>query len=86
MEVANATLGVVSGRITVLEHFAGVLEKAHKQLDTVQNSIKDAGVRTRAIERQLRKVEELPADEARLLLGDDGVEAGADAGESPDAD
>ncbi|MBX3712335.1 MAG: DNA recombination protein RmuC [Lysobacter sp.] len=50
--------------------FAGVLEKAHKQLDTVQSSIRDAGVRTRAIERQLRKVEELPADEARRLLGD----------------
>lgn len=67
--------------------FAGVLEKAHKQLDTVQNSIKDAGVRTRAIERQLRKVEELPADEARLLLGDDGMDAGtSDAGPSLDAD
>jgi DNA recombination protein RmuC len=50
--------------------FAGVLEKAHKQLDTVQTSIRDAGVRTRAIERQLRKVEELPSDEARRLLGD----------------
>jgi DNA recombination protein RmuC len=66
--------------------FAGVLERAHKQLDTVQNSIKDAGVRTRAIERQLRKVEELPADEARLLLGDASVEAGPDTDASPDAD
>src|SRR3546814_6820779 len=37
--------------------FAGVLEKAHGQLDTVQNSIKAAGVRTRAIERQLKGVE-----------------------------
>lgn len=37
-----------------------------------------AGVRTRAIERQLRKVEELPADDARRLLGEDAVDAGKD--------
>ena len=50
--------------------FATVLEKAHGQLDTVQNSIKQAGVRTRAIERQLRGVETLPGEEARKLLGE----------------
>ncbi len=43
-------------------------------------------MRTGAIERQLRKVEELPTDEARRLLGDAGVETGTDAGGSPDAD
>ncbi|MGY1459800.1 DNA recombination protein RmuC [Luteimonas sp. A534] len=50
--------------------FAGVLEKATTQLDTVQNSIKQAGVRTRAIERQLRGVESLPGSEAQALLAD----------------
>lgn len=50
--------------------FAGVLEKAHGQLDTVQNSLKQAGVRTRAIEKQLKGVETLPATEAQRLLGD----------------
>ncbi|WP_411833439.1 DNA recombination protein RmuC [Pseudoxanthomonas mexicana] len=50
--------------------FATVLEKAHGQLDTVQNSLKAAGVRTRAIERQLRGVEALPGEEAQRLLGD----------------
>ena len=54
--------------------FAGVLEKAHGQLDTVQNSIKAAGVRTRAIERQLKGVETLPGAEAQKLLGDDDGE------------
>jgi DNA recombination protein RmuC len=49
--------------------FAGVLEKAHSQLDTVQNSIKAAGVRTRAIERQLRGVEALPGADAQGALG-----------------
>ena len=52
--------------------FATVLERAHGQLDTVQNSIKQAGVRTRAIERQLKGVESLPGEEARELLGDAG--------------
>ena len=47
--------------------FAGVLEKAHSQLDTVQNSIKQAGVRTRAIERQLKGVEALPGSEPQAL-------------------
>ncbi|RZA29069.1 MAG: DNA recombination protein RmuC [Proteobacteria bacterium] len=52
--------------------FATVLEKAHSQLDTVQNSIKAAGVRTRAIERQLKGVESLSSEKTRELL--DGEE------------
>jgi len=54
--------------------FAGVLEKATTQLDTVQKSIRDAGVRTRAIERQLKGVESLPGSEAHQLLGADAPE------------
>jgi DNA recombination protein RmuC len=50
--------------------FATVLEKAHGQLDTVQNSIKQAGVRTRAIERQLKGVETLPGTGAVPLIGE----------------
>ena len=49
--------------------FATVLEKATSQLDTVQNSIKAAGVRTRQIERKLKGVESLPGGEAQQLLG-----------------
>lgn len=51
--------------------FATVLEKATTQLDTVQNSIKQAGVRTRAIERQLKGVESLPGSEALQVQGDE---------------
>ncbi len=51
--------------------FATVLERAASQLDTVQNSIKQTGVRTRAIERKLRAVESLPGEDAQALLGDD---------------
>lgn len=60
--------------------FAGVLEKTRTQLDTVRNSIDAAGVRTRAIERQLKGVETLPADEARRLLGNDDFVEGGDEG------
>ena len=55
--------------------FATVLEKATSQLDTVQNSIKQAGVRTRAIEKQLKGVESLPGSDAQKLLEGDGEEA-----------
>ena len=57
--------------------FATVLERTQGQLDTVRNSISAAGVRTRAIERQLKGVESLPVDESRRLLGaelEDGAE------------
>ena len=61
------TLGAVKDEFG---KFAVVLEKAHSQLDTVQNSIKQAGVRTRAIERKLRGVETLPGAEP-LQLSDE---------------
>ena len=53
--------------------FAAVLEKATSQLDTVQNSIKQAGVRTRAIEKQLKGVEVLSDGESPRLA--DGATA-----------
>jgi len=56
--------------------FAAVLEKAGSQLGTVQNSLQQAGVRTRAIERQLRGVEALPVDAAQALLEDSPEDLG----------
>jgi DNA recombination protein RmuC len=49
--------------------FATVLEKADSQLGAVQNSLKQAGVRTRQIERKLKGVESLPGTGAQDLLG-----------------
>jgi DNA recombination protein RmuC len=54
--------------------FAGILEKTRDQLDTVRNSIDKAGVRTRAIEKQLKGVETLPGIETQKLLDDEGAE------------
>jgi DNA recombination protein RmuC len=57
--------------------FAGILEKTRDQLDTVRNSIDKAGVRTRAIEKQLKGVETLPGIEAQKMLDDDGADVDA---------
>jgi DNA recombination protein RmuC len=52
--------------------FGAVLSKTKKKLDEASNTIDAAATRTRAIERKLRTVQELPAAEAARLL-DDGA-------------
>jgi DNA recombination protein RmuC len=54
---------------TEFSKFGIVLEKTKKKLMEATNTIDQAGVRTRAIERQLRKVQELPQEEAISLIG-----------------
>ena len=50
--------------------FGDVLDRVKKQLDTASRSIDQTGTRSRAIERRLRSVEELPSgDDATALLG-----------------
>ncbi|MGH8115029.1 MAG: DNA recombination protein RmuC, partial [Rhodanobacteraceae bacterium] len=49
--------------------FGAVLERTRKQLDAARNSIDSAGVRTRAIERHLRGVESLSAEDTQSLMG-----------------
>lgn len=48
--------------------FGDVLDKVKKQLNTAARTIDDSGVRTRAIERKLRLVEQLPEFEAAAVL------------------
>lgn len=50
--------------------FGGVLDKVKKKLDEASRQIDETGVRSRAIERQLRDVESLPAPESQSLLED----------------
>jgi len=50
--------------------FADVLARTKAQLQTVANSIDQAEVRTRQIERRLKDVEALPGAEATPLLGE----------------
>jgi len=48
--------------------FGDVLEKVKRQLDTAGRTIDETGRRTRAMEKKLRNVEELPADTATAML------------------
>ncbi len=73
-------LGAVKGEFG---KFAGILEKAEKQINTVGKSLGDASRKTRTIERKLRGVESLSADATQALLGDLG---GEDEGEESPAD
>ncbi|MEN8142604.1 MAG: DNA recombination protein RmuC [Thermodesulfobacteriota bacterium] len=59
--------------------FGGILDKVKKQLDTAANTIDQTGVRTRAMERKLKEVEQLPTGESEKLLGlDDDRPPGVD--------
>ena len=56
--------------------FGDVLSKVKRQLNTASNTIEQTGMRTRAMERKLRSVEELPTEETAeiLELPDSGLE------------
>jgi len=54
--------------------FGLVLEKTQKKLQEASNTIEDAGRRSRSIERKLRSVQELPANQALALLAEEGEE------------
>ncbi|WP_028008423.1 DNA recombination protein RmuC [Solimonas flava] len=53
---------------TEFAKFGDVLDKVQKKLDEASKQIEQTGVRSRAITRQLREVEALPAGESESLL------------------
>jgi DNA recombination protein RmuC len=55
---------------TEFGQFGGILEKTQKKLQEASNVIEQAGVRSRAIERKLKTVQELPEEEAIKLISD----------------
>ncbi|MGC8507768.1 MAG: DNA recombination protein RmuC, partial [Thiomonas sp.] len=65
-------LGAVKTEFT---KFGDVLAKTRKKLDEASNTIGQAETRTRAMTRQLKQVEALPADQTQTLLGLTEVEA-----------
>jgi len=76
-------LGAVKGEF---RKFGDILDKVKKKLNEAHNTIEETGVRTRAIERKLRQVEELPSGRGEGILdlapGDeDEGNAGAESGE-----
>lgn len=55
---------------TEFGNFGSILEKTRKKLEEATNVIEKAGVRSRAIERKLRTVQELPSERTIELLGE----------------
>ena len=55
---------------TEFSNFGVVLEKTKKKLEEATNVIDKAGIRSRAIERKLRTVQELPKQQTIELLGE----------------
>jgi DNA recombination protein RmuC len=53
---------------TEFAKFGEVLERTKRKLDSASRDIEQVGVRSRAMQRELRKVEALPDDRARALL------------------
>ena len=61
------------------ENFGGLMQKAQKNIQTGLDQLDDVmGKRTKAIERRLRSVESLGAEEARLLLPEIGEDEAED--------
>jgi DNA recombination protein RmuC len=61
---------------TEFEKFGGLLEKAQKNIQTGLGQLDDVvGTRTRAIQRQLRNVQSLPAAESKNILPDMTLDA-----------
>jgi DNA recombination protein RmuC len=59
-------LGAVRNEFT---KYNEVVDKLSRQLSTAAKSVENLGVRTRAMNRKLREVEQLPDDTAQILLG-----------------
>jgi DNA recombination protein RmuC len=69
---------VLSAVKTEFSKFGDVLDKVNKQLHAASNTIEQSGVRTRAMERKLRDVEQMPEAESVALLGLDDLGVGDD--------
>jgi DNA recombination protein RmuC len=57
---------------TEFGRFGEILDRTRKKLEEASNTIDSAATRSRAIERKLRTVQELPAGETARLLGSPG--------------
>lgn len=85
IEQRSAEVRILLGAVkTEFGKFGDAIEKVHKKILDAGETIDKARTRSRAIERKLRSVEELPAADADRLLG--GAEAAAgDGGADPAA-
>lgn len=73
---ASEVWNVLAAVKTEFGKFGDVLDKVKKQLKTASNTIEETGVRTRAMERKLREVEQLPSDESANVFDLPEIENG----------
>lgn len=66
---ASEVWQVLAAVKTEFGKFGEVLDRVKRQLETAGRTIDDTGVRTRAMEKKLKAVEQLPGDQASSLLG-----------------
>jgi DNA recombination protein RmuC len=62
---------ILSAVKTEFSAFGDVLTKVKTQLDRASGTIDKAGVRTRAMQKKLKDVEELPTEDSTRILGFD---------------
>jgi len=79
---ASEVWKVLAAVKTEFGKFGGVLDKVKKQLNSASRTIERTGVRTRAMERRLREVEQLPGEEAEKVLELTGPEPEEDLEET----
>lgn len=69
IEKRTSEVWTVLGAVkTEFGKFGEVLERVKKQINTVSNTLDESTKRSRSMERKLRTVEQLPADQARTVL------------------
>ena len=74
---SNEVWNLLGGVKTEFGKFGEVVERVKNRIHAAAGEIDKVGVRTRAIERQLREVQELPATQSVLLLEDDTLDNAA---------
>lgn len=83
---ASEVWNVLGAVKTEFGKFGDVLDRVKKQITTVSNTLDESSRRTRAMERKLRSVEQLPAGDAKSILALGEGEASLDENESVEGD
>lgn len=79
IEKRSSEVWVLLGAVkTEFGKFGDLLDKTHKKLQEAGNTIEDAARKSRAIERKLKDVQELPAESSLAMIGEPDGEKDTD--------
>ncbi len=76
---ASEVWNVLGAVKTEFGKFGDVLERVKRQINTVSNTLDESTKRTKAMERKLRSVEQIPDDQARTYLGIEDAEPASES-------